>query len=192
MRLLVFLALSVVAGAASFEIRPTEGSRFALTVEKTGLMRGRQHLFLFSKFQGTLDFDPAHPEAAQIRLEIDAASADCKDSWVSMKDLKKIQETALEDMLSAKRFPKIVFVSTSVRGAGKFEVPGMLTIRDTTKPVVVAVELDARDPARLKLSGNARLTLTAFGLKPPSAVLGAIGTKDEMSFQFQMEAVTRP
>ena len=99
---------------------------------------------------------------------------------------------ALEDMLSAKRFPKIVFVSTSVRGAGKFEVPGMLTIRDTTKPVVVTVELDARDPARLKLSGNARLILTAFGLKPPSAVLGAIGTKDEMSFQFQMEAVTRP
>ena len=117
----------------------------ALTVEKTGLMRGRKHLFLFPKFQGSLDFDAAHPENSQVRLQIESASADCKDDWVSMKDLRKIQETALEDMLAAKKYPLITFVSKSVRSAGgnRYNVAGTLTIRDVSKDELVLVELDS-------------------------------------------------
>jgi len=50
------------------------------------------------------------------------------------------------------------------------------------------VTLDAADPAKLRLRGNAKIHLKDYGLKPPSALLGAIGTKEEMSLTFEIMA----
>ena len=50
------------------------------------------------------------------------------------------------------------------------------------------VQLDATDPAKLRLRGNAKIHLKDYGLKPPSALLGAIGTKEEMSLEFEVVA----
>jgi polyisoprenoid-binding protein YceI len=192
-RTILVAIFAVTLHAATFDIAPSSDSRMALTVEKTGLMRGRKHLFVFSKFEGRLEFDATQPEASRVRFEIESASAECKDDWVSMKDLRKIQETAFEDMLAVKRYPRITFVSRSVRGIGpgRFEVPGTLTIRDVSKEVLVTVTLEDKGSGRLQLSGHAPVVLTQFGLKPPSAVLGAIGTKDEMSFAFHLEAILK-
>jgi hypothetical protein len=37
-------------------------------------------------------------------------------------------------------------------------------------------------------TGSATVRITDFGLKPPSAALGVIGTKDEMTFSFVLRA----
>jgi hypothetical protein len=39
----------------------------------------------------------------------------------------------------------------------------------------------------LMFRGTARVLLTDYGLKPPAAPLGAIGTKNEMEFSFSLE-----
>ena len=176
--------------AGSFEVRPAADSRFSLTVEKTGLYRGKKHLFLFEKYQGTLQFDPAKPTESQIQLTIDSASAVCKDDWVSAGDLKKVMETTFDDMLAVKRYPTMTFASSAIRelGSVKYEAQGMLTIRGIPKPAVVAVQLNASDPGRLRLDGSAKIKLTDYNLKPPSAILGAIGTKDEMTLNFTISA----
>jgi len=186
----VFLALGSLVMAESFEVRPAADTRFALTVEKTGLMRGKKHLFLFEKYQGTLQLDPSKPTEAKIQFKIDSRSAVCKDDWVSAKDLKKIQETALEDMLAVNRFPSLTFTSDTVKplGADRYEALGMLTIRDVSKPVMVTVQLNSANPTLLRLEGTARIKLTDYKLKPPSAILGAIGTKDEMTLNFTLSA----
>ncbi|MEP6961624.1 MAG: YceI family protein [Acidobacteriota bacterium] len=186
-----FLAVLMFAAclqAETFEIRPIENSRFALTVEKTGLMRGRKHLFLFERYRGTLEFNAAQPEQSRIQLSIEASSVVCKDEWVSISDLQKIQKEALEEMLAAKRYPTIAFTSSSVKplGGTRYEAQGTLTIRDVPKPVTVLVELDAKSSATLRLAGSAKIRLTDYKLKPPLAILGAIGTKDEMTLDFQI------
>jgi polyisoprenoid-binding protein YceI len=187
----MFLAVSGVLAAQSYTVRPADGTRFALTVEKTGLMRGKKHLFLFERYQGALTFDPRKPEESQIQLTIDSRSAAAKDDWVSAKDLLKIQEAALEDMLAVRQFPNMTFVSGPIKpaGPGRYEAQGMLTIRNMPMPVTVRVQLDARDPAVLRLLGTAKIHLRDYGLKPPSALLGAIGTKEEMSLEFEIVAV---
>jgi hypothetical protein len=43
------------------------------------------------------------------------------------------------------------------------------------------------DP-QLRLTGSAKIRLTDYKLKPPSAILGAIGTKDEMTLNFTISA----
>ena len=188
--LITGVMIAGLASAGTYEVAPSPTDKLQLHVEKTGLYRGKVHVFLFEKYQGVLQYDPAKPEASSIQLTIESNSIVCKDTWVSANDLKKITDTALNDMLAAKKHPWMTFHSTSLKplGRNQFEAQGMLTIRDVAKPVTVAVTLDAAVPARLRLKGSAKVHLKDYGLKPPSALLGAIGTKEEMSLEFEITA----
>jgi polyisoprenoid-binding protein YceI len=184
--LLIFLLTAGAAFGESYQVHPTADSRLALTVEKTGLYHGKKHLFLFEKYQGTLQYDPQHPEASKIELIIDSRSVVCKDDWVSSKDLKSIMETTFDDMLAVKKYPSMKFDSTSIKllGVDRYEAQGLLTIRDIAKPVAIQVEMGPQ----LRLTGSAKIKLSDYKLKPPSAILGAIGTKDEMTLNFAISA----
>jgi polyisoprenoid-binding protein YceI len=184
--LFTLLFAAGLALAETYDVRPTADSRLALTVEKTGLYRGKKHVFLFEKYEGRLQFDPQHPETSKIDLTIDSRSAVCKDDWVSAGDLKKIMETTFDDMLAVKKYPSMTFSSSTIRplGGDNYEASGTLTIRDLAKPVTVMVHLDPQ----LRLTGSAKIRLTDYKLKPPSAILGAIGTKDEMTLNFTISA----
>lgn len=187
--LLGLLSVSAIF-ADNFEIRPAEAARLALTVEKTGLYRGKKHLFLFREYQGRLEFDPQKPEASKIQLNIDSRSLICKDDWLSADDLKNVQEVALNDMLAAQRYPEMTFSGQSIKavGADRFEVQGVLTIRGIAKPVLVQVQLQSTGPEALRLEGSAVVKLKDYNLKPPSALLGLIGTKNEMTLDFTVIA----
>lgn len=45
-----------------------------LTVEKTGLLSGKKHLFAFERWSGTLQFTPGKPQEAVVNLSIQANS----------------------------------------------------------------------------------------------------------------------
>jgi len=182
------LMASSVAVAATYEVAPIPTGFLRLKVDKTGLYSGKSHIFVFENYHGTLAFNPQKPEESRIELTIDSKSAVCKDTWVSANDLKKIMETTFDDMLAVKQFPTMTFTSAAIRvvGANQFEAQGTLTIRNKPKPITLNVQLDATDPAKLRLRGNAKIHLKDYGLKPPSALLGAIGTKEEMSLEFEI------
>lgn len=185
----LLLALPILS-AQSYEIHPAPSGRLALTVEKTGLYRGKKHLFLFEKYNGVLQFDPQKPESSKVQLTIDSRSLICKDDWISASDLKKVQETALDDMLAVKQHPSMMFISTVIKllGGDIYEAQGTLTIRSLPKPVLVTVQLNAADPKALRIDGSATIKLSDYNLKPPSALLGAIGTKNEMALSFSIIA----
>lgn len=178
------------AQPVAYEIVPSEGSRLAVEVFKTRLMKGKKHLFLFERYHGKLSYDAARPESAQVQLVIEAGSATLKDTWLSAKDFKKVQEYALDDMLGAVRHPEITFSSSGIRasGAGQYEVEGTLAIRGIAKPVRVLVAPKPAGEGALSFEGSAEIKMTAYGLKPPSAALGTVGTKDEMAFSFALTA----
>ena len=123
-----------------------------------------------------------------MNLTIDARSIVCRDTWVSAKDLDKVQRVAYDEMLVAGKFPSITFHFGNIRqvAADRYDVHGELTIRDITRPAVVAVELKPHNT----FAGSATVRMTNFGLKPPSAALGLIGTKDEMTLSFVLRATT--
>src|SRR5438445_10009442 len=90
----------------------------------------------FGGATGVIDFDPATPEAGGIELRIPAKT-------VNTGDEKRDGHLRSADFLDADNHPEIVFKSTKVTSKGKneFVVDGELTIRGTTKPVAVQVEL---------------------------------------------------
>lgn len=183
--LLLVLAAALAPGATQmFQLEPAPQAAIELTVEKTGLLRGKKHLFNFPQYGGVLAFDRNAPELSTVALSIDARSITCRDTWLGMKDLRKVQEYALKDMLAVDRYPQIKFRSSTIRklDSNRYEAQGILTIRDVSKPVTLRVSIPSDEA--LVIEGVARVRLTDFGLKPPSAGLGTIGTRDEMSLQF--------
>lgn len=166
MKLLLALAMAVST------LGPAPENRLTLEVEKTGLMKGKKHLFVFSRYHGVLS-----PEKVDVVIE--AASIECQDKWVGAKDLKKIQEWAVKEMLAVEQYPEIRFVGTKI---GPESVEGELKIRDKTH--LVTVNYVSKNGV---FEGFSTIKMTDFGLKPPTAALGAIGTKDDMTFRFTIK-----
>jgi polyisoprenoid-binding protein YceI len=107
-----------------------------------------------------------------------------------------VQEFARKDMLNAERYPSMTFDSSSISEhlrvdgpAGEFEVKGTLTIRNVGKPVMIRVRIEPRPDGTLRFTGESKIKLTDYGLKPPSAALGTVGTKDEMDVKFILIAL---
>ena len=118
----------------------------------------------FGGATGVIDFDPARPESGSVELRIPAAS-------VNTGDAKRDAHLRSADFLHADEHPEIVFKSTRITAKSKdeFSVDGDLTIRGTTKPVSVNVELlgIAADPRAGQRAGfDAKLSFdrTEWGL----------------------------
>jgi polyisoprenoid-binding protein YceI len=103
---------------ASFQIR-----HFASKV------RGR-----FADFEGTIQADPAKPEASSVVFTIKTASID-----TSQPDRDKHLRSA--DFFDAEKFPEITFKSTKFTPAGKdkYDVTGTLTMHGVSKEITLPV-----------------------------------------------------
>ena len=86
----------------------------------------------FKKFSSQLRFDPAALETAAATLEVELASIDTGSA-------EGDEEAARKTWFNTKDFPAARFESTSVKAldGNKYEVAGKLTIKGTTKDVVV-------------------------------------------------------
>ena len=150
-------------------------------VEKTGLMSGKKHVLAWEKFHGNFSVSPA-----RVEFVVEAGSMKVLDDWIGDGKKEDVRKEAVgKDVLDVAKFPQIRFVSTGVSGdtASAFQVAGNLTVRGITKPVTLAVKKNAAG-----YEGETRFPMTAFGIKPPKAMLGAIGTTDEMTIRFAVGA----
>jgi polyisoprenoid-binding protein YceI len=88
----------------------------------------------FKKFDAQISFDPKHPEAANISLSIDTASA-------SLGLAETDAELPKSAWFDTSRFPKASFQSSAVKplGGGKFEVNGKLAIKGVVRDAIVPV-----------------------------------------------------
>lgn len=181
--------ISAPAQMVPYTATPSGGGRMELVVEKTGLMSGKKHLFVFAEYRADLSYDLAKPENSSIELRLNATRIECKDDWVNAKDLKKIEAEARDKMLNAAKYPDLIFRSARIQSmtAGRYLVDGMLVIRGVARPVTVAVNMQP-GPGMLSFDGEATVDMTAWGLKPPSAALGTVGTNKQMQFRFQFDA----
>jgi polyisoprenoid-binding protein YceI len=111
-----------------------------------------------------LDVDPEHPELASVRVSLDAASIDTGQQ-------KRDDHLRSDDFLKTDAFPTIDFVSTGVVRTGDDEgkLHGDLTIRGTTRPVVLDAQLAGIVPnmqggQRAAFSASTKIDREDFGL----------------------------
>jgi polyisoprenoid-binding protein YceI len=119
----------------------------------------------FKRFDAQVAFDPKKPEAATIALGIDLAS-------VSLGVAETEAELAKPDWFASKQFPQASFQSTAVKplGGGKFDVAGKLSLKGTSRDIVV--------PVTLAQAGASTTATGAFTLKRLDFRIGEGDWKD--------------
>lgn len=88
----------------------------------------------FKNVEGTLEFDPADPEASSVETSIDAASL-----WTGVQ--ARDDHLRSDDFLGVEEHPRIDFRGSDVRllTENEFVVAGDLTIRGVTRPTELQV-----------------------------------------------------
>ncbi len=118
----------------------------------------------FGKWSGKLSLDTANLAASHVEVAIDAASIDTRDA-------QRDGHLRSPDFLDAEKFPTIGFKSTKVERVGDdgLKITGELTIRATTKEVVLTAEYGgrAKDPwgsERAGFHATTKIDRRDFGL----------------------------
>ena len=140
-----------------------------------------------NQWSGTLNVDADNPGASSASLSIDARSIDIVEAsggmkGLSDKDRKDIGKNIDEKVLQTGKYPTLTFESTSVSGSEpNFNVAGNMTITGTTRPVNVAINVNGTD-----VTGTTTISQKDFGIKPFSAMLGAIKLRDDVEFELHV------
>lgn len=139
----------------------------------------------FPAVQGQLQFDPADWSQSRLEIHIPIASVQLGDAdWN-----RRILDHTFFDV---KKYPEALFVSTQVRqdGDSKGTVTGNLTLHGVTRPVTLAVTLNAikRHPLTRRrtagFSATGTISRKEFGIDAWSSMVG-----DEVSLQIECEAL---
>jgi polyisoprenoid-binding protein YceI len=145
----------------------------------------------FTKVTGTVDIVPGNPEATVIDATIDANS-------ISTRETDRDNHLKSADFLDAANHPTITFKSTKVNNAGDgvYNVTGDLTIRGTSKPVVLKIEDisdDTKDPwGLLRRGATATTTINRkeFGVNFHAVLeTGGIMVGDDVQISLDIEIV---
>lgn len=133
----------IVYGAAALALLlPLAASaQTPLDLQKSSIVAGFKQMGVqldgtFRKYALDMQFDPAKPEQARVRLEVDVNSFDIGDDSYN-------REVRSKTWFNAAAFPKAVFVSSAVRqtAPGRYTVQGQLTIKGKTAEVAIPVQL---------------------------------------------------
>ena len=106
----------------------------------------------FRKFDAQIAFDPKKPEAGKVAFTIDMGSATFGSPEVDV-------ELPKATWFTVPKFPQATFQSSAIKavGAGRFEVAGKLSIKGSSRDVVV--------PVALTQAGGSTTATGAFAIK---------------------------
>lgn len=139
--------------AASWTIDPA-----ASALGFSGVQTDQPFSGSFKTWTGTIDYDPAKPEAAHVTITIDTGSA-------TTGDTQRDEALPGADWFDAASSPKATFEATGFtpKGGDQFETTGKLAIRGVSKDVTLPFTLTvAGDTAHAV--GKATVVRTAFGV----------------------------
>ena len=187
----VAAALSMAAGAATsnWQIDPQHSSA-QLAVRHLGLSTVRG---AFSKLSGTMQLDDQDVTKSTIEVTIDVNTVDTREPDRD-KDLRS------ERFFDVTHFPTMTFKSKKVEqvAPGKLRVSGDLTIRGTTKEVVLEVDgltAPAKDPwghQRIAASATTKINPQDNGVKWNAKLdNGGVVVGDDVNITLDVEMIQK-
>jgi polyisoprenoid-binding protein YceI len=188
-------------GAATYKLDGKASEIVILVFRAPSLASGISHDHAIKAVdpKGEVTFDPAAPEASKVSMTLATTTLSPDEPAMRKKyklekelsenDRKTIGEhMSAEDMMDVKKYPTASFTSSKVTSDGdKLLLEGSFTIHGVTKPVKFPVKVDAKD-GTLTGDGVVKMKQSDFGVKPCSAMLGAIKCADEIELHMHIVA----
>jgi polyisoprenoid-binding protein YceI len=183
------LSLPAAAATSNWQIDPAHSSaQFSVRHMAISTVRGA-----FSKVTGSIVFDDKDISKSTIDVTIDANSVDTR---VPDRD----NDLRSEKFFDVAHYPSITFKSKKVEqvAPGKLKVTGDLTIRGTTKEVVLDVEgptVPMKDPwgnTRVAANATTKINRQDFGVKWNATLdNGGVVVGDDVSIVIDVELVKK-
>ena len=144
----------------------------------------------FTRFSGTVDVDPDHPEKSSVVAKIDVASI---DTGIAKRDT----HLRSAEFFNVTKFPGITFKSRSVKRTGENtgDITGDFTMHGVTKTIILHAKL-LGDPKAAANAQRTRWQVTTaplnrreFGLLFSSGTEAISGIGQEVTVDMEIEAV---
>jgi len=140
LRTALVLAASLAFTGAVFaqaQVVPAQ-SQITFAIKEMGVpVEGR-----FAKWTADIAFDPKKPEAGKVAFTIATSSA-------TFGSPETDAEVPKATWFNVAKFPTATFASTAIKakGGGKYDVSGKLSVKGTTKDIVVPIAVTQAGPA---------------------------------------------
>jgi polyisoprenoid-binding protein YceI len=178
--------MSIAEG--SYRLGPESGQLLVKT-SRTGLgaRAGHDLTIEVTRWQAEASADPADLARSSVSVEVDADSFEVRTGTGGVKpltdaDRAEIKKTIREKILHTGQHPAITFRSTRVAGTpGSFTIDGDLTITGRTQPVTIRGQLTDD-----RVQGSAAIVQSRWGIRPYTALLGALKLSDEVTVEFSI------
>ena len=181
-----------VAYAADYKV-DAERSELVVRLFKGGVAAAiaHNHVVRAVEYSGGAKGDSNNPEAASIWIEVQTASFKADEpeireryglpKGISDKDRRKIQATMLSaKQMDVEKYSTMKFRSTSVeeQSEGRYQITGDLTMHGETRSVTFPITVEDENG---DLHGSAAIDFkqSDFGIKPYSAMFGAVRNRDD-------------
>jgi polyisoprenoid-binding protein YceI len=173
--------------AGAYRLGPQSG-RLLVHTTRTGLgaKAGHDLTIEVTRWHGHATVDTADPANSLVTVEVAVDSFEVREATGGVKpftgaDRAQINKT-LSEVLHTAQHPTITFQSTRVDGsAGSFTLDGELTIMGVTRPVTVQ---GRRTDGWVV--GRAAVVQSRWGIRPYSALFGALKLRDEVTVDFDV------
>jgi polyisoprenoid-binding protein YceI len=167
----------------TYRVGPQSG-RLLVKTSRTGLgaRAGHDLTIEATGWEGAVAVNTAEPAQSSVSVDVEVDSLEVREGTGGVKpltdsDRADIQRIIREKILRTAQHPVIMFRSTRVGGSPEsFAADGDLTIMGATHPVTVRGTVSADGRVR----GTATVVQTQWGIKPYSALLGALKVADEV------------
>jgi polyisoprenoid-binding protein YceI len=172
-----------VISPGTYEVGPTQGT-LQLHTGREGMAKkiGHDLVIEAKKWSAKVNVD-ADPTRSTAQVTVDTRSLEVVSGTggakpLSDKDRKDIKENIDKKVLKTDKFPEITFTSSRVDASGtdRFTVHGDLSIMGTARPATMEITV-----AGDKASGTMNLKQSDWGIKPFSALMGALKLADALT-----------
>ncbi len=101
---------------------------------------------------------------------------------------KGIMNRKLRKALDADKHPNITFVldESKAREGDQLKAMGVITVAGKAMSISTVLDVTQLADGQLKYSGSVDMLMTYFGIKPPTAMLGVMKTKDAITISFEL------
>jgi polyisoprenoid-binding protein YceI len=185
---LLLAASAVPAATRTYEIDRGRSKIGFVIGGMIGKVHGR-----FTKFEGSIEGDPNHPEVASVALTIQAAS-------ITTALPRRDEHLRGPDFFDVKTFPELTFRSKKIvsRDKDRYDVHGPLTIHGVTKTVVLPVKLTRTDLGSTGVE-KVRFELATTLIRQDYGIVwnktlesGGLLLGDDVAVEIELSAVARP
>jgi polyisoprenoid-binding protein YceI len=175
-----------------FELSAADGTLTVHTAN-TGVAAKAGHNLVITAERWRATVTGAPPQA-EIELSAETDSLKVTGGSGGAKPLTSADRETIEGKLASQVFtgPQISFSSSEVDAEERrWQVRGALTINGRSSEIEFPLELEPTDGGT-RLKATATLQLTAFGITPPSSMMGALKVADELQVKLDALAPARP